>query len=390
MGIEPTDAEIAHDIDRHGGPSAYGNYPAAWAWATNAPFQWGKQVASHLGGLRDGLVISWPKRIRADGRIRSQFHHVVDIAPTIYEAAGITPPASIDGSAQQSIDGVSMVYTFDHADAPTTHREQYFEMLGNRSYYKDGWMASTTPRVLPFDRSNTAVDPLTFAWELYDLRHDYSQAHDVSAQYPAKLAELKSDFDAAARKYHVYPLASNIMGRLGAANRPNPIEGRTHFTYEAGDTRYSPNSFPALAAGWSMIAHLEVTSANAHGPLVVQGDVYGGAGLTLEEGRPTFLYNPSGRSAERVVLASPAPLAPGKHDIQVSTGPNAAAGPRAAHLTLTIDGKAVASAEVPVLYAVHGDAYIGRKGLGSLLPDQVVGSLAGATVQSVDIDTMTR
>jgi arylsulfatase len=390
MGIEPTDAEVAHDIDRHGGPYAYGNYPAAWAWATDAPFQWGKQVASHLGGLRDGLVISWPKRITATGQMRSQFHHVIDIAPTIYEAAGVTPPASIDGHPQQSIDGVSMVYTFDHPNAPSTHREQYFEMLGNRAYYKDGWIASTTPRVLPFDRSNTAVDPLTFDWELYDLNHDYSQSHDVSAQYPAKLAELKADFDAAARKYHVFPLTSNIMGRLGSANRPSPIEGLTRFSYEAGDTRYPPNSFPPLGNRWSMVAHVEITTAKSHGPLVVQGDVYGGAGLTLEDGRPSFLYNPSGRSDERVVLASPTSLSAGKHDVQVSTEPEAAAGPRAARLTLTVDGKAVAGAEVPILYAVHGDAYIGRKGLGSLLPDQVIGPLVGATVQSVDIDTMTR
>jgi arylsulfatase len=390
MGIEPTDAEIAREIDVHGGPYAYGNYPAAWAWATNAPFQWGKQVASHLGGLRDGLVISWPKRITAAGQIRSQFHHVIDIAPTIYEAAGITAPASIEGYPQQAIDGVSMLYTFDHPNAPSTHREQYFEMLGNRSYYKDGWIASTTPRVLPFDRSNTAVDPLTFAWELYDLSHDYSQARDVSSQNPAKLAELKQDFDAAARKYHVYPLASNIMGRLSSANRPSPIEGHTHFTFEPGDTRYPPNSFPALANGWSLVAHLDVTAAGSRGPLLVQGDVYGGAGLALEDGRPTFLYNPSGRSEERVVLASPAPLSTGKHDIRVNTEPNSAAGPRAAHLTLTVDGKVVSSADVRVLYPVHGNAYIGRRGLGSLLPGQVIGSLVGATVQSVDIDTTAR
>jgi arylsulfatase len=390
MGIEPTDEEVARDIDRHGGPYAYGNYPAAWAWATNTPFQWGKQVASHLGGLRDGLVISWPKRISATGQLRSQFHHVIDIAPTIYEAAKVTPPGTLDGYAQQPIDGVSMVYTFDHPDAPSTHREQYFEMLGNRSYYKDGWMASTTPRVLPFDRSNTAVDPLTFDWELYDLSHDYSQSHDVSAQHPAKLAELKSDFDAAARKYHVYPLTSNIMGRLGSANRPSPIEGLTHFTYEPGDTRYAPNSFPSLGSNWSMTTHLNVAAAGCSGPLVVQGDVYGGMGLTLDKGRPTLLYNPSGRSSERVVLQSSAPLPPGAHDVKVSTEPKPAAGPRAARLVLTVDGEAVSSADLPVLYGIHGDAYIGRKGLGVLLPDQAVGPLVGATVKSVDIESTAR
>src|SRR5215469_15487875 len=390
MGTEPTDAEVAQDIGRHGGRYAYGNYPAAWAWATNTPFQWGKQVASHLGGLRDGLVISWPKGISAVGQIRSQFHHVIDIAPTIYEAVGISPPSTQDGSKQQPIDGVSMVYTFDHPDAPSTHHEQYFEMLGNRAYYKDGWIASTTPSVLPFDRSNTAVDPLTFSWELYDLRGDYSQSHDVAAQYPAKLAELKAAFDTAARKYHVYPLASNIMGRLGAAVRPSPIAGRTHFVYESGDTRYPPNSFPPMAKGWSMTAQLNVTAAQSNGPLVIQGDVFGGIGLLLDRGRPTFLYNPSGRPSERVVLTSPTPLPPGAHVVQVSTEARPTLGARAARLTLTVDGTETSGADVPVLYGAHGDAYIGRRGLGSLLPDQPIGALMGATVQSVDVETAER
>ncbi len=144
-GREPTDAEMARDIDRHGGPDAFGNYPAAWAWATNAPFQWGKRVASHLGGIRDGMVISWPSRIRQVGQLRTQFSHLTDIAPTIYEAAGVTAPKVVDGVAQLPLDGTSLVYSFDHPEAPTRHREQYFEMLGNRAYYKDGWIASTTP-----------------------------------------------------------------------------------------------------------------------------------------------------------------------------------------------------------------------------------------------------
>jgi len=390
IGIEPSDQEIAQQIDQHGGPYAYGNYPAAWAWATNAPFQWGKQVASHLGGLRDGLVISWPSRIKQTGQMRSQFHHVIDVAPTIYEAAGITPPQSLDGSPQQPIDGVSMVYTFDHPEAPSTHREQYFEMLGNRAYYKDGWIASTTPGVLPFDRSNTAVDPQTFAWELYDLRHDYSQSLNLAARYPSKLAELQSDFDAAARRYHVYPLASNIMGRLGPGTRPSPLEGRTHFAYEAGETRYPPNSFPSPGSGWTMAARLSLATGAANGPLVVQGDVYGGMSLTLVEGRPSFLYNPTARASERVLLTAKTALAPGAHLVRVSIEPRAGASPRAARIALSVDGQPVDSADVAILYPVHGDAFIGRKGLGVLLPGEPIGPLLGAAVESVEIDTAAR
>ena len=387
VGIEPSDADLAKDIDTHGGPDAFGNYPAAWAWATNAPFQWGKQIASHLGGLKDGLVISWPKRITATGQLRSQFHHVIDIAPTIYEAAGITPPRSIDGYEQQPIDGTSMVYTFDHADAPSTHREQYFEMLGNRSYYKEGWIASTTPGVLPWDRTRTGVDPQKFGWELYDLSHDYSQSHNLASRYPEKLAELNDDFDAAARKYHVYPLESNLMGRVGPGNRPSFLEGRTRFSYAPGETRYPPNSFPPIGSGWSMTAHLQLAGAKAYGPIVVQGDEFGGMGLLLEEGRPTFLYTPTGRLSERVRLESDLTLVAGVHEVQVRAEARPAAGPRAARLIMTVDGKPVVSADLPALYRVRGDAYIGRKGLGVLLPGQAIGALAGATVQSVDINT---
>jgi arylsulfatase A-like enzyme len=385
LGIEPTDASLAREIDAHGGPNTYGNYPAPWAWATNAPFQWGKQIASHLGGLRDGLVISWPKRITQAGQLRSQFHHVIDIAPTIYEAAGITPPQVIDGHAQQPIDGVSMVYTFEHGNAPSTHREQYFELHGNRSYYKDGWLASTTPEVLPWDHTFAKVDPTKFKWELYDLSKDYSQSRNVASRYPEKLAELQAAFDVAARRYHVYPLASDVLARLAPGTRPDILEGRSRFTYYAGDTRYPVTSFPYLRPRWTMTAHIEVSQPQVQGPLVIQGDQFAGMGLLLDGGRPVFLYNPSGRAEERVRLQASAPLAPGPHDVQVRVEAKSGA-PRAATLVLSIDGQSVASADVPTLYRVRGDAYIGRKGVGLLLPDLPVGDLTDATVRSVDID----
>jgi arylsulfatase len=387
LGIDPGDAAVARDIDQHGGPNAYGNYPAAWAWAMNTPFQWGKQVASHLGGLRDGLVISWPKRITQTGQVRPQFHHVIDIAPTIYEAAGIDPPQSIDGHAQQPIDGVSMVYTFDHPDAPSSHREQYFELNGNRSYYKDGWIASTRPGVMPWNHSSTMVDAMKFRWELYDLNTDYSQSRDVAARYPEKLAELQAGFDAAARKYHVYPIESNLMARLRPGLRPDILTGRTRFTYYPGATRYSRNSFPYLRQHWSMTAHITLVQNRASGPLVVQGDQFSGMGLLLDEGRPTFLYNPSGRPDERVTLQVSAPLAPGAHDVQVRVESTAGAPVRAATFVLSIDGQTGASADASVLYQVLGDAYVGRHGIGPLLAGQPVGELVGASVDSVDIDT---
>jgi arylsulfatase len=385
MGIEPTDASLARDIDTHGGPNAYGNYPVGWAWATNAPFQWGKQIASHLGGLRDGLVVSWPKRITQTGQIRSQFHHVIDIAPTIYEAAGITPPQTIDGYTQQPLDGVSMVYTFEHATAASNHHEQYFELHGNRSYYKDGWWAAKTPQVMPWVHTEMKVDPTKFAWELYDLTKDYSQSRNVAARYPEKLAELQADFDVAGRKNHVYPLTSSIFTRLAPGLKPDVLDGRTRFTYYPGETRYPGTSFPYVRLRWSMTAHVELAQAQAHGPLVIQGDQFGGMGLLVAAGRPMFLYNPTGRTEERVLLQAPAPLTPGAHDVQVRFASKSDA-PRAATLVLSIDGQLVASADMPTLYRVRGDTYVGRKGVGALLPDRPVGELTGARVHSVDVD----
>jgi arylsulfatase A-like enzyme len=384
-GIEADDAELARGIAAHGTVDAYGNYPAAWAWATNTPFQWGKQVASHLGGLRDGLVISWPSHIKQTGQLRSQFHHVIDIAPTIYEAAGIAPPAKVDGYDQQPLDGTSMVYTFDHANAPSQHHEQYFEMLGHRSYYKDGWMASSTPQVPPWDRTRT-VDPNTLTWELYDLSGDYSQARDVAAKYPEKLAELRAGFDAAANKYHVYPLAADIMRRVGPGNRPTVLAGRTHFSYGPSSTRYSASAFPGIGVGTALTARVQLVSANANGPLIVQGDVFGGMGLLLNDGRPMFLFNPTGRPSERVTLQGSSALAPGNHDVQVRVAAQPGKGPRAAQFTLSVDGAPVAIADIATLYRSRGETFIGRRGLGTLLPGEPIGELAGATVQSIEVD----
>jgi len=384
-GIEPTYEELAGGIDTHGGPLSFGNYPAPWAWATNTPFQWGKEVASHLGGLRDALAISWPARIKSPG-LRTQFSHVIDIAPTIYEAAGIQPPAAVDGVRQQPIDGTSLVYTFNSPSAPNRHTEQYFEMLGNRSYYSNGWMASTTPEIAPWDRHHAPVDPYKFKWELYDLNSDYSQGKNVAAQYPAKLAELQKKFDAAANKYHVYPLGANMMTRFASSNRPNLLTGRTHFTYYPGDTRYPENSFPGIRPGWSATAHVHIGSGQARGPLLVTGDVSGSFGLTLDNGFPAVLYNPTGRPEERVRLTGQAPLQPGKHDIRISFEPNPSAGKQATIATLSVDGKQVDAQPVAAAMSVFHYTYVGRHGLGQLLPGAQSGALTDATVSSVDVD----
>jgi len=381
-GFEATDAELAKEIDKHGGPEAFGNYPAAWAWATNAPFQWGKRVASHLGGLRDGMVISWPDRIKDVGRIRTQFSHVIDIAPTIYEAAHITPPTVVDGVPQRPIDGVSMVYTFDHPDAPPRHREQYFEMLGNRSYYKDGWMASTIPGRMPWGGGGDA-DPYKFKWALYNLNVDWSQSKDVSAKYPTKLAELKADFDEAAKTYHVYPLNADLGPRMAARYRPSILDDRTSYTFYPGDTRYVGYAFPSTGPGWTISASVGVDGAGADGPVLVQGDHFGGQALVIDQGRPTYIYNP-GDMEHVVKLQSPEALDAGRHAIAVAFKP--AGGRIGSVIDLMVDGKSVAQTQVDFPVRARGSAYIGRAGVAPLMDGPTMSESCGCTIDFVKIE----
>jgi arylsulfatase A-like enzyme len=383
LRIEPTEQELIATSALDGTPRSYSNYNAAWAWAQNAPFPWGKQIASHLGGLRDGLVVSWPSHINGHGEVRNQFHHVIDLAPTIYEATGITPPAEVDGVAQQPIDGVSMVYSFTAPKAASTHREQYFEMLGNRSFYRDGWLASTTPPRAPFDRDGTPVDPKTFKWELYDLNHDFSQSKDIAAANPAKLAELQAGFDAAAKRYNVYPITADLIGRVGGELRPSVLAGRTDIVIPSGNTRYPQGTFPTLAPGWTMTAKVQASAAGAEGPVVFTGDEAGGAGLLLIGGVPTYVYNPTTRAQERVILKGQ-PLSPGAHTIVVAVSRDAAAGPRAARLTMTVDGREVANAALPVFYSVRGGGVVGRYNVRTLLPELGDPPARALTVEQVE------
>jgi len=367
-GIESTDAALARDIDKHGGPDAFGNYPAAWAWAINAPFQWGKRVASHLGGIRDGMVISWPDRIKDAGGIRSQFTHVIDVAPTIYEAAHVTPPKEVDGVKQQPIDGTSMVYSFDDKNAPSRHREQYFEMLGNRAYYKDGWIASTIPGRMPWGAGGNA-DPNKFKWALYDLNTDYSQSKDVSAQYPQKLAELQADFDKAAKKYHVYPLNADLGPSMAPQYRPSVLDNRSSYTYYAGDTRYSGYAFPSPGPGWTIEASLSISSSSASGPILVEGDHFGGQALVLDKGHPTFIFNPGDMNSVLKVQA-PKALSAGQHEVAIVLGsapPAKQGGLPGSIVDLEVDGTSVAKTQVSFGVRGRGDAYIGERGIAPIM-----------------------
>ena len=216
------EASLLANLDKVGGPDAVANYGYGWVWATNAPFPYAKQLASHLGGTRNGMVVSWPARIKERG-IRSQFGHVTDIVPTLLEATGIPAPSVVNGTPQQPMDGISLAYTFNAPAVPERHTTQYFEMMGNRAIYQEGWMASTTPVNAPWNPTRTAKLPSDYKWELYDLRNDPAQTNNLAGKLPRKLAELQDLFDKEAKRNNVYPLDDRMkMERFLASSAMVP------------------------------------------------------------------------------------------------------------------------------------------------------------------------
>jgi arylsulfatase len=285
-------------IDAWGGPVMQPHFACAWAWAGNAPFQWGKQVASHLGGIRDPMVVSWPRRIKDGGGLRSQFTHVTDVAPTLLEVAGITAPRQVNGIEQMPMHGVSFAHTFSDASAPSRHTQQYFEIFGNRAMYKDGWIACARMDRIPWKLDPRAMaqfgpggqwDPDQDRWELYNLEADFSQADDLAPKYPEKLAELKKLFWEDARKYHVTPLLSGFATFFGF---DPPAASRTKFTFYPGTENIGSGMIPHLYnRSFTISADLEIPAAGAEGVIVAEGDAMGGFALWVQGGKPQFTYS---------------------------------------------------------------------------------------------------
>ncbi len=301
-------------IDELGGPKHFNHFPAGWAWAMNTPFQWTKQIASHLGGVRNPLCVSWPARIKDRGGVRDQFHHVIDIAPTIYEAVGVPFPDVLDGVAQKPIEGVSMVYTFDEAQAPGRRRSQYFEMLVNRGIYHDGWWAASRVGI-PWEGGEKPVHPDTAAWELYHLDEDFSQAVDLAASDPQKLRALQDLWWTEAARYGVLPLDGRKIERLNweLQGRPSLVGHRTSFTYYPGMVALPAGSAPNLLnKSFSITAEVEVPADGAplDGAVLSMGGGDGGYGLYFREGRPVFAGNFLGRSTTRATAAEPVAAGP--------------------------------------------------------------------------------
>lgn len=341
----PVDLQLKDFYDVWGSERTYPHMSVAWSWAFDTPFKWTKQIASHFGGTRQGMAIAWPKVIRDAGGLRTQFHHVIDIVPTILEVTGIPAPDSVNGITQKPVEGVSLAYSFDKANAtaPSPHHTQYFEMMGVRAIYHDGWIASTTPLRPPWDITGpTTDDPANaFKWELYDLTKDWSQADDLAASNPAKLRELQELFWVEAAKYHVLPLDSSVAQRL-MAPRPNLTSGRTLFTYSGEISGIPHGDAPSiLDRSFVLTAEIEVPQGGAEGMLLTEGGRFAGYGLYLLKGRPIFLMNLL--DLERVRWEGKEALPPGKHKVAFDFKYDGGGLGKGGAGVLSVDGREVAN-----------------------------------------------
>jgi arylsulfatase A-like enzyme len=334
-------AYVLKHLDEVGGPNSYTHFPVGWAWAMNTPFQWGKQVASHFGGTRNPLVISWPDRIKDKGGIRTQFHDVIDVAPTILEAAKVPEPVEVNGVWQKPIEGVSMVYSFDDAKAKGTRGTQYFEMLGNRALYHDGWIAVCRHGRLPWQGSGSfSFDADT--WELYKIDEDFSESNDLASKYPEKLHELQDMFWAEAAKYNVLPLDDRFAERADPSQRPSLIAGRTQFTYLQGAHRIPESS----AANIKNTSHIITATIDkpGDGVLVAAGGTVGGWALFVKDGKPVYEYNWFGM--ERYRITSSDSLPPGRSIVRVEFKYDGGGLAKGGNVTMFLNDKKVGEGRV--------------------------------------------
>jgi arylsulfatase len=329
-------------IDELGGPKHFNHFPSAWAHAMNAPFQWTKQVASHFGGTRNPMIVSWPARIKDPGGLRTQFVHTIDLVPTLYELCGITAPRELNGVAQKPIEGISFASTLDDPSVPSMRKTQYFELGCNRGLYHDGWMASS-PSFVPWDPNRGQWDPDKAPWELYNVEKDFSQADDLAAQYPEKLRQLQDLWWVEASKYNVLPLDWRAVIRMNAEamGRPSLTAGRTKMTYYPGTIGLPDAASPPMTnKSWTITAEIELQSGSESGMIVTHGGLEGGYALYLREGKPTFVYN--FLSIDRPTFAAAQPLPKGKTTLTVDFGYDGGGMGKGGTITMSASGVTIA------------------------------------------------
>jgi arylsulfatase len=347
-GVQESLPFLLSIMNKLGSPLTYNHYPVGWAHAMDAPFQWTKQIASHFGGTRNGLVIFYPKKITDKGGLRSQFSHVTDIVPTLLELTGIQFPSLINGVKQKPLEGASLVYTFNNPSAKTRHPIQYFEMFSNRGLYADGWMASTTPLRLPWATYGSSPNPDDFKWELYHVAEDFSQAHNLAESQAEKLKHLQELFDKEAKKYQVYPLDARFAERADPATRPSLNQGRNDFIYYSDMIRIPEGTAPDIKnKSFKMTAEVEIPKQEkVEGILGTMGGRYGGWALLILDGKPEFAYAYSNQSQDKYRIRSPFTLSPGKHIIEFDFKYDGGGIGKGGTGILYVDGKQVAEGRV--------------------------------------------
>lgn len=345
-GHKETFAELASHYDQIGGPHVYNHFNAAWAWAMNSPYPWWKQIASQAGGTRNGMVVSWPARIRDGGTFRSQYAHVSDVAPTILEAAGVKAPDTVQGVKQQPIDGISLAYSFAAPNAPSARRTQIYEMMENFGIYHDGWMAGTLPKRMAWEVGvgedrKLGVGPENRKWTLFNLDRDFTTANDLAAKNPAKLKELQDLFWKEAAANNILPIHDYSQGAEG---RPTMGGNRTEFTYYAPLSHLNEDAAPhTIGKSFTIDADVDL-AAGSQGVLVTQGGRFGGYAFYLKDGVPVFHYNAVG--TDQFTIRAEQSVAAGRHTLSTTFQADKREPGSGGMLTISIDGKLVGSGRI--------------------------------------------